>query len=96
MGQQLLAFIRSQFGAGCEIKSKNPSSHAGTLDVVIAGDEGDDVAEHSQCPLNFSYAVKYSPSKNVAVLWKIGQDGRFDDLDQEMVSSFQFDGDIDH
>lgn len=87
---QLLGFIRKWYGSTCGIQSKHPSSQAGVFDVEISGDTGDDTADTSKCPLNFIYALKYSPSKQEAVTWKIGQDGRFDDLDNDMIKSFRF------
>ncbi len=86
---ELLAFIRQWYGTGCEILAKNETDQRGVYDVEIKGDEGDDNVG-SLCPLNFIYALKYSPTQKIAVTWKIGQDGRFDDLDNEMIRSFRF------
>ncbi len=86
----LLSFIRQWYGSGCGIQAKTPPAHPGTFDVEIAGYESDSTAQGSSCPLNFLYAVKYSPEKQTAVLWKIGQDGRFEDMDMEMAASFRF------
>jgi hypothetical protein len=87
---QLLSFIRRWYGPGCGILEKTATSQAGTYDVHIAGDTTDDKAEGSRCPLNFLYALKYSPARKTAVTWKVGQDGRFDDLDHDMIDSFRF------
>ncbi len=87
---QLLAFIRKWYGSTCEIEAKHPTDQPGVFDIEISGDTDDLAAETSTCPLNFGYALKYSPSRQTAVTWKIGQDGRFDDLDYEMMKSFRF------
>jgi hypothetical protein len=88
--EDLLSFIRRYYGSTCEIDQITPAEQLQTMDVIIRGDTGDDTAYESSCPLNFIYALKYSPEKRTAVTWKVGQDGRFDDLDYDMIDSFRF------
>ncbi len=87
---QLLAFIREWYGPGCTIRSQTETEQAGTFDVAIEPDPADPMMETLSCVTNFLYAVKYSPARQQVVTWKIGQDGRFENMDMDMIASFRF------
>jgi hypothetical protein len=86
----LLAFIQEWYGPGCTIRSKTETAQTGTFDVAIEPDPADPMMETLSCVTNFLYAVKYSPARQQVVTWKIGQDGRFENMDMDMIASFRF------
>lgn len=90
--QELETFIKSNYGAGCQLGEKKPSKQAGVFDVEIKGDGKD--LDQTACPLNFMYVLKYAPLKNLVFNWNMGQSSAFVDLnnkdyDSEMLASFK-------
>lgn len=86
---QLLQFIEKHFGKGCTLANKKLTNQAGVYDVEIQGVSMDEAGD-DDCLTNFMYAIKQYPSKNKAVLWKMGQESQFNNLDAAMAMSFRF------
>ena len=90
---ELEGFIKTNYGSGCKIGTKSLSP-TGTYDVKILGD-GLDLSE-TKCPINFVYALKYSPELHKAATWGVGQEVVFSsanykqNYDSEMINSFKF------
>lgn len=86
----MLAFLKGFYGEGCEIRSKSPTQDGSAWNVELDTSWDMEREETARCPVNGLYAVKYSPEKKTVVTWRIGPDGRFDDLDMQMTESFRF------
>lgn len=89
---QLVEFVRERFGAGCALGDTDMRrDDDGTLDLRI---KGGGLADAS-CPVNYQYAIKFSPTKKKAAAWELGQAVTFTEsgkpLDEAMVRSFAFD-----
>lgn len=86
-------FIKDNYGKGCKLGTKTLISND-TYKVTVQGDGKD--LEQTECPLNYMYAVRYSPSRQKAASWGIGQSINFSSegnktaYDTEMVNSFRF------
>jgi hypothetical protein len=86
-------FIKTNYGTGCKIGAKSLSP-SGVYDVKILGD-GLDLGT-TKCPINYIYALKYSPDLHKAATWGIGQavvfssSGYKQEYDSDMVNSFKF------
>lgn len=95
--EEVLQFIKENYGNGCKLKEKTTTGINGVFDVKIdAGSyESMQEAESADCLVNYSYVIKYSPEKKLVVTWKIGQsynffkDSSFDSYDEEMIESFE-------
>ncbi len=89
---ELDKFIKENYGAGCKISQKNPSSQAGVFDISIDVGNG---GWTQDCPINYEYTLKYYPEGNKAVTWALGQartfwkDG-YNYYDDVMLESFEF------
>lgn len=92
--QEITNFIRSKYGASCDLGQVADTATAGMKAVSIL-DGGPD----SDCWINFVTAIYYSPSKKRIVAWDLGQavtfasqstDERALEYDTEMRDSFRF------
>jgi len=94
--EELDSFLKSRYGAGCNLGEKIASAQQeGVYDVHILGD-GKDWSE-SACPINYGYIVKYYPEGNKVIAWNTGQaytfvgDKEYTKIyDDEMRDSFRF------
>lgn len=89
---QLTAFIKAQFQPACNLGEKTVSTQPGVFDVKVLGD-GKEPGE-SECWLNYMYVLKYSPEKQRAWKWDLGQAVTFygegnEEYDSEMKNSFK-------
>lgn len=90
---ELENFIKINYGSGCKLGSKSLSP-TGVFDVKIDGDGLE--LDVSKCPINYIYALKYSPEFHKVASWGIGQEVVFSSdnykqsYDTDMVNSFKF------
>jgi len=90
---ELESFVKTNYGFGCKVGTKSISP-SGVYDVKIQGDGLE--LENTKCPINYRYALKYSPELKKAATWGAGQDTVFpstdykQDYDSEMINSFKF------
>lgn len=90
---ELENFIKINYGSGCKLGSKSLSP-AGVYDVKVDGDGLE--LDVSKCPINYIYALKYSPEFHKIASWGIGQEVVFSSdnykqsYDADMVNSFKF------
>lgn len=86
-------FIKTNYGTGCSLGAKSLSS-TGVYDVKIQGDGLE--LDKTKCPINYVYALKYSPEFHKAATWAVGQSIVFSSADfkqsydEEMINSFKF------
>jgi len=73
--QELEAFIKQRFGAGCLLGEKNPTSQTGVFSVQVKGDGKD--LEFTTCPLNYMFILKYAPAIGKAFTFDRGQSFAF-------------------
>lgn len=91
--QELETFIDRHFHPSCSLGEKKQSDQIGFFDVIIRGT--DPTMKNNTCWLNYDYVMKYSPEKQRAFTWDIGQACSFNYneynncYDQEMRKSFK-------
>jgi len=71
--QELETFIDKHFHPSCRLGEKKPSSQTGVFDVIIQGTNPEMGVENNTCWLNYAYVLKYSPEKQRAYTWDLGQ-----------------------
>lgn len=90
---ELETFIGKYFHPSCQLGEKKQSDQEGVLDVTIRGTDPT-IGDENTCWLNYWYVVKYSPEKQRAYTWDVGQDATFyiegssENYTSEMVDSF--------
>jgi hypothetical protein len=101
--EDILKFIKDNFGQGCNIGSKTASSQEGIYQVGITGEDwnepGMNIGE-TTCLVNFEYRILYSPEKHKLMSVVLGQECKFGTdpsvpssyqcYDNEMIDSFKF------
>ncbi len=92
---EIIDFIKAQYGKGCAMGEKKPSGETGdTFDVEIIT-TGPDETEDKICFINWVTNLKFDPLLRKIARFDIGQDGNFYDkngkpYDTEMAESFYF------
>jgi len=101
--EDILKFIKDNFGQGCNIGSKTASSQEGVYQVGITGEDwnvpGMNIGE-TTCLVNFEQRILYSPAKHKLMSVVLGQECQFGTdpsipssyqcYDNEMINSFKF------
>ena len=94
--RELEAFIQKQYFPLCKLGEKTESEQSGVFDVNIDFGSGE---PDDGCYVSGKYVIKYSPEKQKAAAWDIGQDvnfvretedGRVVVFDNKMAESFRF------
>ncbi len=95
---ELDSIIKANYGKTCRLGSKKESTVPGIFDIEILGDGK--VYPETGCPINYSIAAKYSPSKQKFAFWNLDQACSFTNeneygldsgcLDEKMMKSFRF------
>jgi hypothetical protein len=91
-------FIKDNYGPGCKVGEKKPTTQNGIFDITIdnGGYSGPAEAATHGCLVNYIYVLKYSPERSKAFTWKLGMSTKFpktanwDAYDTEMADSFKF------
>lgn len=89
---------KHNFGDGCKLGEKFPTSQAGVYDVGVATVRGNQNDADSSCWINWMAAFKYSSQYQRAAVWDIGQEPQFPvcnevydcNADIPMAESFSF------
>jgi hypothetical protein len=93
---QLESFIQGMYGESCQLGEMTESTQTGVFDVQIDAGESEDPLAQDGCVVNYSYVLKYSPTKQRVVSFMLGQAPKFfrsyptNAFDIEMIESFKF------
>jgi len=76
-------FIKNRYDTTCNFDGIKETKQKGVFEVLFSGDAGgeDNFGPPTNCFINYTTVVRYSPSKELVAAWDIGQAINFDDGD---------------